>query len=80
MSEKTIEQRLKNIVSFELGVRDDLVKPESRFIEDLGADSLDIIELIMAVEEEFGIVIPDEDIWKLTTFGAALDYIDTTNS
>lgn len=70
-----ILERLKNIVVEKLGVEESEIKPEASFIDDLGADSLDIVELIMAIEEEFDIEIPDEDAEKLTTVGAAVEYI-----
>ena len=59
----------------QLGVEEDEVTPEASFVEDLGADSLDTVELVMALEEEFGIEIPDEDAEKILTVGKALDYI-----
>ncbi|MDK2871655.1 MAG: acyl carrier protein [bacterium] len=70
-----ILERLKNIVVERLGVEESEIRPDASFIDDLGADSLDIVELIMAIEEEFDIEIPDEDAEKLTTVGAAVDYI-----
>ncbi len=70
-----ILERLKNIVVEKLGVDEAEIKPEASFVDDLGADSLDIVELIMAIEEEFNIEIPDEDAEKLTTVGAAVEYI-----
>ncbi|MGL4184655.1 MAG: acyl carrier protein [Thiotrichaceae bacterium] len=70
-----IEARVKKIVVEQLGVEEDAVKNESSFIDDLGADSLDTVELVMALEEEFGAEIPDEDAEKITTVQAAIDYI-----
>ena len=70
-----IEARVKKIVVKQLGVEEDAVKNESSFIDDLGADSLDTVELVMALEEEFGAEIPDEDAEKITTVQAAIDYI-----
>lgn len=67
--------RLKKVIVEQLGVEESEVTLESSFIEDLGADSLDIVELIMALEEEFDIEIPDEDAEKILTVGDALDYI-----
>ena len=67
--------RLKKVIVEQLGVEETEVTLESSFIEDLGADSLDIVELIMALEEEFDIEIPDEDAEKILTVGDALDYI-----
>jgi acyl carrier protein len=75
MSEKTIEQRVKDIIVEQLGVKPDQVTPEAKFIEDLGADSLDTVELVMALEEEFETEIPDEDAEKITTVQLAIDYI-----
>ena len=60
MAEKPIDQRVRDIIVEQLGVKPDQVTPEAKFIEDLGADSLDTVELIMALEEEFGIEVPDE--------------------
>jgi acyl carrier protein len=68
--------RLREIIVEELGVSPDEVKPESRFIEDLGADSIGLMELVMKLEEEFGLKIPDEDIDKIRTFGDAVKYIE----
>ena len=70
-----LEDRVKNIIVDQLGVNEEQVTPEASFVNDLGADSLDNIELIMAFEEEFGAEIPDEDAEKLTTVGAVLDYL-----
>lgn len=71
----TIEERVKKIVVEQLGVDEAEVKNSSSFIDDLGADSLDTVELVMALEEEFGAEIPDEDAEKITTVQAAIDYI-----
>ncbi|MPM99908.1 Acyl carrier protein [bioreactor metagenome] len=60
-----------------LNAEEDQIKPEASFVEDLGADSLDIVELIMGIEEEFDIEIPDEDAEKLTTVGEAMEYVKT---
>lgn len=76
MAEKSIEQRVKDIIVEQLGVNADQVTPEAKFIEDLGADSLDIVELVMALEEEFGSEIPDEQAEKLLTVGDVTRYID----
>ena len=78
MAEKTIEQRVKDIIVEQLGVNADQVTQEAKFIEDLGADSLDIVELIMALEEEFGSEIPDEQAEKLLTVGDVTKYIEDT--
>jgi acyl carrier protein len=71
----TVEERVKKIIGEQLGVEEDEVTLEANFVEDLGADSLDTVELVMALEEEFGIEIPDEDAEKILTVGKALDYI-----
>jgi acyl carrier protein len=76
MADKPIEQRVKDIIVEQLGVKPDQVTPEAKFIEDLGADSLDTVELIMALEEEFGIEVPDEQAEKLTTVGDVIKYIE----
>jgi acyl carrier protein len=70
-----IAVKVKSIVSEQLGVKLEEVKEEAKFIDDLGADSLDTVELVMALEEEFGAEIPDEDAEKLTTVGEAIKYI-----
>ena len=70
-----LEERVKAIIVDSLGVKPEQVTPEASFVNDLSADSLDNIELIMAFEEEFGAEIPDEDAEKLTTVGAVLDYL-----
>ncbi|MEO5708145.1 MAG: acyl carrier protein [Alteraurantiacibacter sp.] len=68
--------RVKKIVVEHLGVEEDKVNPEASFIDDLGADSLDIVELVMAFEEEFGVEIPDDAAEKINTVGDAITYID----
>lgn len=70
-----IEARVKKIVVEQLGVKEDEVKTESSFVEDLGADSLDTVELVMALEEEFETEIPDEDAEKIVTIKDAVNYI-----
>ena len=74
-SDKPVEERVKAIIVEQLGVEDSDVAPAAKFIEDLGADSLDTVELVMAFEEEFDIEIPDEDAEKITTVGDAIQYI-----
>jgi acyl carrier protein len=70
-----IDARVKDIIINELGVEAEKVTPDASFVEDLGADSLDTVELVMAFEEEFGIEIPDEDAEKMQTVGDAIEYI-----
>jgi len=72
---KPVEERVKEIICEQLGVEPDEVIPAAKFIEDLGADSLDTVELVMAFEEEFNLEIPDEDAEKISTVGAAIQYI-----
>jgi acyl carrier protein len=72
---ENVEQRVKKIVAEQLGVNEADVKNESSFVNDLGADSLDTVELVMALEEEFETEIPDEDAEKITTVQQAVDYI-----
>ncbi|MDA8869277.1 acyl carrier protein [Methylophilaceae bacterium] len=72
-----IEQRVKKIVSEQLGTEEKSLKNESSFINDLGADSLDTVELVMALEEEFNTEIPDEEAEKITTVQQAIDYINS---
>ncbi|MBQ9903879.1 MAG: acyl carrier protein [Synergistaceae bacterium] len=74
MTKEEAVAKLKAIVSDRLDVEADQVTPEKSFVEDLGADSLDIVELIMGIEEEFDIEIPDEDAEKLTSVGEAMNY------
>ena len=71
----SIEARVKSIVSEQLGVSEEEIKMESRYIEDLGADSLDIVELVMAMEEEFETDIPDEEAEKILTVNDTIEYI-----
>lgn len=68
--------KVRDIVADQLSVEPSIVTPQARFVEDLGADSLDVVELVMRFEEEFEVEIPDEDAEKLTTVGAAVKYID----
>lgn len=71
-----VEEKVKSIISEQLGVKPEEVTPGASFIDDLGADSLDTVELVMALEEEFSIEIPDEDAEKMTTVGEAIKYIE----
>ena len=77
MADASIEEKVKNIIVEQLGVSEEQVKPEAKFIEDLGADSLDTVELVMALEEEFETEIPDEDAESITTVQHAIDYIES---
>ena len=70
-----LEDKVKDIIVDQLGVDPNEVTPEAHFIEDLGADSLDTVELVMAFEDEFNIEIPDEDAEKISTVGSAIDYL-----
>jgi len=72
----SIEERVKKIVAEQLGVKEDEVKTEASFVEDLGADSLDTVELVMALEEEFETEIPDDEAEKITTVELAIKYIN----
>jgi acyl carrier protein len=73
----SIEPRIKKIIEEQLGVEGDRIKPEASFIDDLGADSLDIVELVMAMEEEFDLEIPDEDAEKLRTVSDVTKYVQS---
>ena len=68
--------KIKEVIIDKLGVEEDSIKSEAHFVNDLGADSLDTVELIMEFEEEFGIEIPDDDAEKITTVGSAVEYIE----
>lgn len=72
-------EKIKSIIADQLGVEESEIKMESSFVDDLGADSLDIVELIMALEEEFDIEIPDEDAEKIATVGDVVDYIKSNS-
>ena len=80
MSENPPADRIKKIIVEQLGVNEDQVKPEAKFIEDLGADSPDTVELVMALEEEFGTEIPDEEAEKLQSVGDVIKFIEDTQS
>ena len=71
-----VADRVKKIIVDQLGVEEELVTTEASFVDDLGADSLDTVELVMALEEEFGLEIPDEDAEKITRVKEAVDYIE----
>jgi len=76
MAKEPIDERVKKIIVDQLGVEEELVTAEASFVDDLGADSLDTVELVMALEEEFGVEIPDEDAEKITRVKEAVDYIE----
>ena len=76
----TIEGRVKKIVVEQLGVAEDQVTPDASFVDDLGADSLDTVELVMALEEEFDAEIPDDEAEKITTVKQAIDFINASAS
>jgi acyl carrier protein len=71
----SLEEKIRDIIVDKLGVATDKVKPEASFIDDLGADSLDTVELVMAFEEEFNVEIPDDDAQQITTVKSAFDYL-----
>jgi acyl carrier protein len=76
MREMGVEDKVKAIIKEQLGVGDSEIRLEASFVEDLGADSLDLVELVMAMEEEFGIEIPDEDAEKIRTVADAVAYVE----
>ena len=80
MADASIEEKVKNIIVEQLGVSEDQVKPEAKFVEDLGADSLDTVELVMAFEEEFGVEIPDDAAETILTVGDAVKFIEKSNA
>ena len=80
MSDKPIEEKVKDIIVEQLGVNPEQVTPQASFIEDLGADSLDTVELVMAFEEEFSIEIPDDAAESIVTVGDAVKFIDKAQS
>lgn len=71
----TIEERVRKVIEDQLSVNQEQITTEASFIDDLGADSLDTVELVMALEEEFGVEIPDEEAEKITRVGEAIDYV-----
>ena len=73
----SIEERVKKIIVEQLGVKEEDVKPEASFVEDLGADSLDLFEMVMALEENYGIEIPTDDLGQLETVADVIDYIQS---
>lgn len=77
---ENIQEKVTEIIVEQLGVSADQVKPESKMVEDLGADSLDAVELVMAVEEEFGIEIPDEEAEKLASVGDIISHVEGAQS
>src|SRR4026207_119845 len=77
MASPELETRLKKIVADQLGVDESKIVPSARFTDDLNADSLDLVEMIMSLEEEFGVEIPDEDAEKIVSVQDAIDYIDS---
>jgi len=77
MTAVNVEQKVKGIIAEQLGVGEDEIKATSSFIEDLGADSLDIVELVMAMEEEFEVEIPDEEAENIKTVADAVNYVNT---
>lgn len=76
MSDKSVTEKVTDIIVEQLGVSADQVTPKSKMIEDLGADSLDAVELVMAVEEEFGIEVPDDEAEKLVCVGDIINYVE----
>ena len=70
-----VDDRMAALIVEQLGVSKDVISPKASFVDDLGADSLDIVELVMAMEEEFDVEIPDEDVERMQTIGDALDYL-----
>jgi len=72
----SIEEKVKELIVQQLGVSESEVVPEAKFIDDLGADSLDLVELVMTLEDEYGIDIPDEDVEKIVTVGDAIKYLE----
>lgn len=80
MSDQSTEDKVKSIIVEQLGVNEEQVVPDAKFIEDLGADSLDTVELVMAFEEEFSVEVPDEEAEKLQTVGDVVKFVDSNKS
>ena len=80
MSDNSLADQIGKIIVEQLGVNEDQIKPEAKFIEDLGADSLDTVELVMALEEKFETEIPDEDAEKLQSVGDVIKFVEDTQS
>ena len=80
MADKTIEEKVKDIIVEQLGVNPEQVTPSASFIEDLGADSLDTVELVMAFEEEFGVEIPDDQAETIVTVGDAIKFLEKASA
>ena len=80
MADKPIDQRVKDIIVEQLGVNPEQVTPQAKFIEDLGADSLDTVELVMAFEEEFGVEIPDDQAETIVTVGDAVKFLEKSSA
>ena len=80
MANETLQGRLKRVIMDQLGVEEDKIVPTASFADDLNADSLDLVELIMSLEEEFNIEIPDKEAEKIATVGDALNYLDANAS
>jgi acyl carrier protein len=80
MSEGSIEAKVKEIIVEQLGVNEDQLNREAKMIDDLGADSLDAVERVMAIEEEFGIEVPDDEAEKLTAVGEIIDYVEKSQA
>lgn len=80
MSDKSVTEKITDIIVEQLGVSADQVNPEAKLVEDLGADSLDAVELVMAVEEEFGIEVPDEEAEKLISVGDIVAHVEKVQS
>ncbi|MEE9465855.1 MAG: acyl carrier protein [Candidatus Neomarinimicrobiota bacterium] len=76
----TIEEKISELIADKLGVEASKITPKAKFVEDLGADSLDTVELIMQLEDEFSLEIPDEEAEKLTTVGTVIEYINSHTS